>query len=190
VSRLFDGAVAIDASGVLASVTAIAMSSFGYVLAKKWSADVDVFSLTSWQLIAGGVVLTPVAVAMEGLPPTLDKSAIVGFGYVTVVATALAFAVWFTGLRHLSAGTVGLIGLLNPITGVLLGTTIAREMLAVHQICGLVFVFLGILLGQPVTARRFAFLRSPRTDRDTSRALAPGATDRDRVLVAPMPDCQ
>jgi probable blue pigment (indigoidine) exporter len=168
----------------------MAMSSFGYVLAKKWSADVDVFSLTSWQLIAGGVVLTPVAVAMEGLPPTLDKSATVGFGYVTVVATALAFAVWFTGLRHLSAGTVGLIGLLNPITGVLLGTTIAGEMLAVHQICGLVLVFLGVLLGQSVTARLVAFLRSTRADRDTSRALAPGAILRDRESVEPIPDCQ
>lgn len=77
----------------------------------------------------------------------------VGFGYVTVVGTALAFAVWFAGLRHLSAGTVGLIGLLNPITGVLLGTVIADETLAVQQICGLVLVFCGILLGQPGPAR-------------------------------------
>jgi probable blue pigment (indigoidine) exporter len=56
---LFDGAVAINAYGVLASVAAMAMSSFGYVLAKKWSADIDVFLLTSWQLIAGGLTLTP-----------------------------------------------------------------------------------------------------------------------------------
>ncbi|MFJ2032813.1 DMT family transporter [Streptosporangium sp. NPDC087985] len=187
---LFNGAVAIDASGVLASITAMVMSSFGYVLAKKWSADVDVFSLTSWQLIAGGAILTPVAVVMEGSPPTLDGRAIVGFGYVTVVATALAFAVWFTGLRHLSTGTVGLIGLLNPIAGVLLGTVIAGEMLAVHQICGLVLVFLGILLGQPVTARLLAPLRYTRTDQDTSHAPAPGATHRDHGLVEPIPDCQ
>jgi probable blue pigment (indigoidine) exporter len=187
---LFDGAAAIDASGVLASVTAMAMSSFGYVLAKKWSADVDVFSLTSWQLIAGGVVLVPVAVVIEGSPPTLDGRTIAGFGYVTVVATALAFAAWFTGLRHLSAGTVGLIGLLNPITGVLLGTVIAGETLAVQQVCGLVLVFLGILLGQPVTARLVAFLRATRTDHGTPRTPAPGAPLSRRGPVEPIRDCQ
>ncbi len=141
-----------DAVGILASIAAMVMSSFGYVLAKKWGANVDVFSLTAWQLIAGGGVLLPIAVGVEGPPPTLDAQAIAGFGFVTIVATALAFAAWFTGLRHLRAGTVGLIGLLNPITGVLLGTVIAGETLAVQQICGLVVVFAGILLGQ--AARR------------------------------------
>lgn len=153
---LLDGAATVNASGVLASISAMVMASFGYVLAKKWSIDVDVFSLSSWQLIAGGAILVPIAVATEGPPPALDGPAMVGFGYITVVATALAFAAWFTGLRHLSAGTVGLIGLLNPITGVLLGTVIAGETLAAQQICGLVLVLLGILLGQPALSRLVA----------------------------------
>jgi len=41
---------------------------------------------------------------------------------VSLVATALAYLAWFTGLQRLPAATVGLIGLLNPVTGVLLGT--------------------------------------------------------------------
>ncbi|MCW6006956.1 DMT family transporter [Micromonospora sp. CPCC 205371] len=145
---LFDGGGAVKITGVLASVAAMTMSSFGYVLAKKWSADVDVFSLTAWQLIAGGLVLLPAAFAVEGAPPALDGPAVLGFGYVTVVATAVAFAAWFTGLRHLGAGTVGLVGLLNPVTGVLLGTAIAGERLAPHQIAGIVLVLGGILAGQ------------------------------------------
>jgi probable blue pigment (indigoidine) exporter len=162
---LLDGAIAVDFSGVLASVAAMVMSSCGYVLAKKWSAGTDVFSLTSWQLIAGGVVLVPVAAMVEGAPPSLDGPMIAGFGYVTVVATALAFAAWFAGLRHLSAGTVGLIGLLNPMTGVLLGAVIAGETLAPHQICGLALVFLGILLGQPAAARLAGRVRAARARR-------------------------
>jgi probable blue pigment (indigoidine) exporter len=189
---LLDGASTVDASGVFASIMAMVMSSLGYVLAKKWSADVDVFSLTSWQLIAGGVVLMPVAVATEGLPPTLDGPALIGFSYVTVVATALAFAAWFTGLRHLSAGTVGLIGLLNPMTGVLLGTVVAGETLAVQQICGLVLVFLGILLGillgQPFAARLVTLVGAGRS-RHTTHAR-PGSTVRDHESVVPIPECQ
>jgi probable blue pigment (indigoidine) exporter len=180
---LLTGPAAVDATGVAASAAAMAMSSVGYVLAKKWSSDVDVFSLTSWQLIAGGAVLIPVAVAVEGQPPTLDGSAIVAFGFVTVVATALAFAAWFAGLRHLSAGTVGLIGLLNPITGVLLGTVIAGEILAAQQICGLVLVILGILLGQPVMRHLFALVRASRATQARRARRASRATRASRAAL-------
>jgi probable blue pigment (indigoidine) exporter len=146
--------VAVDGLGVLASVSAMTMSAVGYVLAKKWGGQVDLLASTSWQLIAGGAMLVPVAVAVEGAPPALSGSAVVAFGYVTVVATALAFAAWFAGLRQLSAGTVGLIGLLNPVTGVLLGTTLAAEVLTTPQLAGIFLVLAGILLGHPaVTAR-------------------------------------
>lgn len=153
VLMLFTGTVAADPRGVLASVAAMAMSSLGYVLTKKWSADVDVLSLTSWQLVAGGLVLLPVAVLVDGAPPVLDGPAVLGFLYVAVVATALAFAAWFSGLRHLDAGTVGLVGLLNPVTGVLLGVAVAGEVLSPRQLCGLVLVLTGIALGRPVRAR-------------------------------------
>lgn len=146
----------VHVTGVLASVGAMTMSSFGYVLTKRWGGVVDVVSLSAWQLVAGGLILTPAALLVEGAPPTVDGRALVGFGYVTVVATALAFVAWFTGLRHLGAGTVGLVGLLNPITGVLLGTAVARESLVPQQVSGLALVLSGILLGQPVTARLLA----------------------------------
>lgn len=145
---VFDGAASIRLTGVLASVAAMAMSSVGYVLAKKWSAGVDVFSLTAWQLVAGGAVLAPLAVAVEGGPPPLDRDAAWGFAYLTVVATAVAFAAWFAGLRHLRAATVGLVGLLNPITGVLIGTAVAGESLAAYQLVGLALVFAAVILGQ------------------------------------------
>lgn len=142
------GTGAMDPLGVLASVTAMAMSSLGYILAKRWRDGVDVRSLTAWQLIAGALLLAPAAVLVEGAPPALDGTAVLGFAYVTLIATALAFWAWFEGLRRLDAGTVGLIGLLNPVTGVLLGTLVASEALGARQLAGLALVFAGILLGQ------------------------------------------
>jgi probable blue pigment (indigoidine) exporter len=161
---LLTGPVSVNWHGVLASVAAMVMSSFGYVLAKKWSTGIDVFSLTSWQLIAGGLMLAVAAAAVEGMPP-LSPSVALGFGYVTIFATALAFAAWFTGLRHLSAGTVGLIGLLNPVTGVLLGVAVAGETLGGRQLAGLTLVFAGILLGQRKTPSHVRPERRPRPAR-------------------------
>ena len=113
---LLTGADGVSVPGVLASAAAMLVSSFGHILSKRWSAGTDVLASTAWQLTAGGLFLLPAAAAVEGPPPALSPTALLAFGYVTLIATALAFVAWFTGLRHLPAGTVGLIGLLNPLT--------------------------------------------------------------------------
>ncbi|MFD3485764.1 EamA family transporter [Streptomyces sp. NPDC058665] len=170
---LLTNATGIDPLGVLASVAAMTMSSAGFILTKKWCPDVDVLALTSWQLIAGGAVLVPVAVAVEGAPPVLDGRAALGFIYLSGVTTALAFTAWFKGLRHLSAGTVGLIGLLNPVTGVLLGTLVAGDTLTARQGAGLVLVFVGIVLGQPGVTRAVRARRARRSVAEAGVAAPP-----------------
>ncbi|MDT6988452.1 EamA family transporter [Streptomyces lusitanus] len=142
--------------GVLAAVAAMLVSSFGHILTVRWSAGVNVLTSTAWQLTAGGLFLLPVAVAAEGTPPALSGPTTLAFGYVSLIATALAFTAWFTGLRHLPAATVGLIGLLNPVTGVLLGTVAAEEVLTAQQMGGLVLVVVGVVLGRPAKAGRRA----------------------------------
>ncbi|KQW06545.1 ABC transporter permease [Leifsonia sp. Root4] len=147
-AMLFSGAGAVNILGVLASLAAMVMSSIGYVLTKRWGRGVDVLSMASWQLIAGALSLIPLAVIVEGAPPALDTTQLLAFAYVSIIATALAYVAWFTGLKHLDAGTVGLIGLLNPITGVLLGLAIAGESFTPQQAIGVLLTLAGIMLGQ------------------------------------------
>ncbi|MFE0521474.1 EamA family transporter [Streptomyces sp. NPDC058954] len=151
---LLTGAADVGLPGVLASAAAVLVSSFGHILTRRWGAGIDVSASTAWQLIAGGLVLLPAAVAVEGSPPRPTAAGFLAFCYVALVATALAFTVWFAGLRHLPAGTVGLIGLLNPVTGVLLGVAVAGESLTLQQLCGLVLVLAGVALGRPTSAAR------------------------------------
>ncbi|MGW7259357.1 EamA family transporter [Streptomyces sp. NPDC054834] len=158
---LLTGAEGVSVPGVLASAAAMLVSSFGHILAKRWSAGADVLAVTAWQLTAGGLFLLPVAAATEGPPPALSRPALLSFAYVALVATALAFTAWFTGLRHLPVGTVGLIGLLNPITGVLLGTAVAGEVLTAQQLCGLALVLVGVVLGRPTRAGRRGSSQAP-----------------------------
>lgn len=151
---LLGAAGGVDPLGVAAAIAAMLLSSVGYVLATRWEGEVDVFSATSWQLIAGGLLMLPLALVFEGAPPALDGPAVAGFAYVTVVATAVAFLAWFAGLRHLGPATVGLIGLLNPVTGVLLGALVAGETLTGPQLIGLAIVLAGIGVGQSAKASR------------------------------------
>ncbi|MEU6546262.1 EamA family transporter [Streptomyces sp. NPDC046859] len=143
------GGESVSVPGVLASAAAMLVSAFGHILTKRWSADADVLAATAWQLTAGGVLLVPFAAAVEGGPPALSGSALLAFAFTGLVATALAFVAWFAGLRRLPVGTVGLIGLLNPVTGVLLGVAVAGEALTLQQCAGLALVLLGVALGRP-----------------------------------------
>lgn len=136
-----------DGWGIAASVVAMLSSSLGFVLTRRWGADVPPLTMTAWQLIAGSLVVMPVAIVVEGAPPALDGPALLGFAYIILVATAVAYAAWFTGLARLPGAVVGVIGLLNPVTGVLLGVVVAHEPFGPAQLLGLVLVVVGVLAG-------------------------------------------
>ncbi|WP_243768612.1 DMT family transporter [Leifsonia sp. TF02-11] len=159
---LYGGGSAVDPLGLVAAVAAMLLSAVGYVLATRWN-DVDVLSSTAWQLVAGGVLVLPFAAVVEGAPPALDAAAIAGFSYVSLVATALAYLAWFAGMRRLGPAVVGLVGLLNPVTGVALGALVAGEALTWRQLLGLAIVLVGIGVGQVSRAGQAA--RSSRTTR-------------------------
>ncbi|MFD7133833.1 DMT family transporter [Streptomyces sp. NPDC059894] len=139
-------------AGVAASVAAMLVSAAGFLLSKRWDTGPGVPAVTAWQLTVGGVILLAAAGAVEGPPPVVDGAAVAAFAYTSVVATALAFLAWFAGLRRLPAGTVGLIGLLNPVTGVLLGTTLAAEGLSFTQVAGMGLVVAAVVGGRRTAA--------------------------------------
>ncbi len=143
-----------DAGGVAASLGAMVASSIGFVLTVRWGSDVPALPMTAWQLIGGSLVLLPVAVLVEGAPPALTGPSTLGFAYLTLVATALAYVAWFSGLRRLSPGAVGVIGLLNPVTGVVLGVAVMGETFGVPQGIGVALVLVGIVLGAASPQRR------------------------------------
>jgi probable blue pigment (indigoidine) exporter len=143
----------VDLTGVLASATALVASSVGYILATRWKDEVDLLASTAWQVAAGGLVLLVAAVAVEGAPPPLGGAALLGFAYVSLAATALAYVAWFAGLRRLPAGSVGLIGLLNPVTGLVLGVAAGGERLTAVQAAGVAAVLGAVVLGQLRTPR-------------------------------------
>lgn len=148
------GGATVDPVGVAASFGAVTLSSVGFVLVKRWQPPVDLLTFTAWQLVAGGLVLLPVALLVEGPPPPVDGRAVAGFLYLGLVGTVLAYVVWFRGLRRLPAAAVSLVGLLNPVAGTVVGVALAGEAFGAPQALGLVLVLGGILAGQPAVGAR------------------------------------
>lgn len=162
----------VDVWGVAVSLGAMVASSFGYILTAKWGSDVPAITMSAWQLVGGSLLLIPVALLVEGAPPALTPSSALGFAYLTVIATAVAYVAWFTGLRRLPAGVVGVVGLLNPVTGVALGVLIAGEAFGLAQGIGLALVLGGIALGSLPPLRTRVARQVPTVTRPITTPLA------------------
>ncbi len=61
--------------GLAAAAGSVLVSGLGFVLVKRWKAPVPMLTLVSWQLVAGGLFLLPVAFLVEGAPPHIDVQA-------------------------------------------------------------------------------------------------------------------
>ena len=160
------GTGSVDWVGVAAALGAVALSSVGFVLVKRWRAPVDMLTMTGWQLVLGGLALLPVALVVEGAPPALDAPAIGGYLYIGLLGTVVAYAVWFRGLRELPAAAVSLVGLLNPVAGTVVGVALAGEVFGPVHALGMLLVLLGVLTGQPavIAAVRRRLAAAPGAD--------------------------
>jgi len=151
-----DGAGQVDLVGVLASVGAVTSASAGFVLTKRWSSTEGVLVTTSWQLVAGGLVLAPVALLVEGAPPSLSLSGWLALAYLGLIGSGVAYVAWFKGLASMSAGAVAVIGLLNPVAGTVLGVVLLGEPFGPVHLVGMLLVLGSVVLAQPQTRRLLA----------------------------------
>ncbi len=143
-------AVALDPVGVLAAVGGALSMAVGVVLTKRWGRPAPLLAVTSWQLVAGGTVLLPVALVVEGPLPLalLDADALLGYAWLGVVGTGLAYALWFLGLGVLSAGAVAFLGLLAPVVAAGLGWLVLGQSLTPAQLLGAGLVLGAVVAGQ------------------------------------------
>jgi len=163
---------ALDSIGLLAAVGTTSVFALGMVLTKRWGRPSSLVAFTGWQLAAGGLMLLPVALAVEGLPDSVGGRALGGFAYLAIANTALAYALWFRGIEHLSATAVSFLLLLVPIVATLLGLVVLDETLTLLQACGMLLAFLGLVGGQLAEAARSrrAVLSEPVAATPASRA--------------------
>lgn len=175
--------------GLVGAFGSVLVSALGFVLIKRWTPPTDMLTLVSWQLVVGGIALLPVALLVEGAPPAIDLHAVLGYSWIAVVGTGLAYVCWFHGLRRMTAGSTALIGLINPVVGTLLGVVIAHEAFGWTEAAGMALVLGGVLAGQLVPGRRTPAPAAEPAVEDGARADAL-ATRPGGIVEAPVVSCQ
>ncbi|MFF7451093.1 MULTISPECIES: EamA family transporter [unclassified Streptomyces] len=141
---------ALDVVGVLAAFASAASMSAGTVLTKRWGRPEGVgpLVLTGWQLTAGGLLIAPLALLVEGAPPALDGRAVGGYLYLALANTAVAYWLWFRGIGRLSATQVTFLGPLSPLTAAIVGWAALGQTLTAVQLAGMAVAFGATVAGQ------------------------------------------
>jgi probable blue pigment (indigoidine) exporter len=142
----------LDAAGVLAALGGAASMAAGIVLTKRWQPPAGPLTSTAWQLVAGGVFLAPVMLAVEGPAlPAFTGANLAGYLYLALVGTVLAYWLWFRGIGRLPASGVSFLSLLSPVVAAVAGAAVLGEAFSPGQLAGLALI-LGALAASNASA--------------------------------------
>ncbi|TDK41360.1 EamA family transporter [Antarcticimicrobium luteum] len=142
------GGAALDPLGVAAGLGGAASMAAGTVFSRKWQPPVPPLTFTAWQLTAGGLLLIPVALLTEPPLPTLSTENIGGMLYLGLIGAALTYLLWFRGIARIDPGALSMLGMMSPVTAVLLGWGLLGQALSPMQMAGAVTVLGSVWLGQ------------------------------------------
>jgi probable blue pigment (indigoidine) exporter len=144
------GAAQLDAVGVFATAGGSVSMSFGTVLIKRWGcpSGVSVLAFTGWQLVVGGLLLTPLALLFEGLPRAFTFQNGAGYAYFCVCLMGFAYTIWFRGIERLPASSVTFLVLLTPIVASLAGFVYYHQSFTLTQLAGMAVVGACVLIAQ------------------------------------------
>ncbi len=141
---------ALDPVGIAAALGGATVMALGVVLTKRWGRPTGVgpLAFAGWQLTAGGAVLLPVALAVEGAPPAVDGPAVLGFLWLATAGGVVAYTLWFRGIGLLPVTATALLGLLSPLVAAALGVLLLGEVLTAVQVGGFALALVALVAGQ------------------------------------------
>lgn len=165
----------LDLWGVLAALGGVTATGVGMILTKHWGrpGSVGPIAYAGWQLTAGGLLLLPLTLLIEGVPSEIDAGAALGYLWLGTAGGIVAYTLWFRGIQQLPVIAPGLLALLSPIVATTLGVLLAGERFTALQGVGLSLAIGALALGQ-VVARPAAADRA--ASRDPAPSPAPAAT--------------
>lgn len=142
----------LDLIGVTAGLLGAASMATGVVLTKRWGRPVPLLAFTAWQLIAGGLILAPVVLLVEGVPPVPTATNLAGFAWLTIVGTIVAYSLWFRGIPLLPVAQISLLGLCSPLVAALVGLVALGQTFSTGQVVGVAAVLAALVVGQRTPA--------------------------------------
>ena len=142
------GSIALDGWGLAAAITSTLCSGSGIVLSKRWASDVPPMTLAGWQLGLGGLMLVPVMLVVEGVPGELTAQNVGGLVYLATIGGAVAYFLWFSGIRKLPPTQISFLTFLTPVVATAIGWLALDQGLTLLQVLGALIVLSAAVVSQ------------------------------------------
>jgi drug/metabolite transporter (DMT)-like permease len=118
-------------AGFILLIGAAVAWAIGTVLSERWSSRASVVAFSGTELIAGGVVLLCISMALDEPnrfhPQAMSAEAVGGWIYLTLAGTVIAFGAYIWLLTQVSTTLVATYTFVNPVIAVLLGWAVLGE---------------------------------------------------------------
>jgi probable blue pigment (indigoidine) exporter len=144
--------VRLDALGLLAALLHPFINGLGTVYTQRWVRPVPLLTFTGWQLTLGGLTMIPFALAFEGPLPTFTPTHLAGLAYMGLVATGLAYFVWFRGIERISASAAAFLILLIPVIATAIDSLVLHRHLGPLQLLGAAIVLVSVFVAERSSA--------------------------------------
>lgn len=125
-------------------------SAFSWAIAthlvKRWGSRFNIWVLTSYQMLVGGLLLLAISFTLESPKIIINMESIGIVLYLAIMSSIVQFAAWYYLLSQGDAGKTSAFLFLAPFFGVLSGWVILGEVVQWYVYLGGFFIFIGIFL--------------------------------------------
>lgn len=132
--------------GILLGLGASLSWSIGTLLIKKWGARFNIWVLTAYQMLFGGLLLLLMSFSLETPAMIIAPTSIFIILWLAIMASIVQFAIWFYLINIGDPGKTSAFLFLAPFFGVLSGWILLKEVVEWYVYAGSLFIFLGIFL--------------------------------------------
>jgi DME family drug/metabolite transporter len=131
--------------GLLAAIACGLCYAASTVLSRQQAQRIDALTLTTVSTGIGALALVPLALS-GGLTVPLRPSLVLMVIYLGIVTTALAYALFYAGLRTTSGSTAAILTLLEPLAAALLAVLLLGEALPLPALIGGALLLIAIVI--------------------------------------------
>jgi drug/metabolite transporter (DMT)-like permease len=115
-------------------------------LVKRWGSRFNIWVLTSYQMLFGGLLLLLMSLTLESPKIIINTESVGIVLYLAIMSSIVQFATWYYLLSQGDAGKTSAFLFLAPFFGVLSGWIILGEVVQWYVYIGGFFIFIGIFL--------------------------------------------
>jgi drug/metabolite transporter (DMT)-like permease len=116
--------------------------------------DLDLLSLTAWQMLFGSLPLVIVALVIPAPPIQWTGGFIAAVIFNAVFCNALAWLLWLYALQRLTAGIASMTSMLAPVIGVLAAWWQLGEEPGIYEGIGMILIALALVVISIISIRK------------------------------------